>query len=170
MDTVDARGETLRRARRACHIASICMRLLSVFCGAGLVFVLLIAIQDLRGGSGALAYWIVQTSSFALIVCIPVILVRFFRDFAETSSPFGRRQSRRLLVAGILVLVQIMLGLVSPSAPTSTMSLAGLPFVYIAPSGHFIDAGYLVESVFFLCLSAVFHYGEALQEDSDNIL
>lgn len=170
METVDTRGETLRGARKACHIASIIMCCLSVLCGAGLVFVLLIVLQDLHSGSGSLAYWIVQVPSFALTVCIPGILVRFFRDFVEASSPFGRQQSRRLLVAGILVLVQILLGLVSPPAPTSTMSLAGLPFVYIAPSGHFIDAGYLVESVFFLCLSAVFHYGEALQEDSDNIL
>ena len=114
MDDADMRSETLRRARRACHIASVGMRWLSVLCGLGLAFMLLIATQDLRNGSGAFAYWIVQTLSFTVIVCIPAILVRFFRDFARDPLPFGRQQSRRLLVAGILVLIQIVLGLVSP--------------------------------------------------------
>ncbi len=151
-------------------MASMGMSWLSVLCGLGLAFVLLIAAQDLRDGSGAGAYWIIQTLSFAIIVCIPAILVRFFRDFARDPLPFGRQQSRRLLVAGILVLIQIVLGLVSPPAPAATISLAGLPLIYSARDGHFIDAGHVVEAVFFLCLSAVFRYGEALQEDSDNIL
>lgn len=82
MDDADMWNETLKRARRACHMASMGMRWLSVLCGLGLAFVLLIAAQDLCDGSGAGAYWVVQTLSFALIVCIPAILVRFFRDFA----------------------------------------------------------------------------------------
>lgn len=170
VDDADMRNETLKRARRACHMASMGMSWLSVLCGLGLAFVLLIAAQDLCDGSGAGAYWVVQTLSFAIIVCIPAILVRFFRDFARDPLPFGRQQSRRLLVAGILVLIQIVLGLVSPPAPAATISLAGLPLIYSARDGHFIDAGHVVEAVFFLCLSAVFRYGEALQEDSDNIL
>ena len=119
------------------------MSWLSVLCGLGLAFMLLIAAQDLRDGSGAGAYWIVQTLSFAIIVCIPAILVRFFRDFARDPLPFGRQQSRRLLVAGILVFIQIVLGLVSPPAPAATISLAGLPLIYSARDGHFIDAGHI---------------------------
>ena len=42
-------------------MASMGMSWLSVLCGLGLAFMLLIAAQDLRDGSGAGAYWVVQS-------------------------------------------------------------------------------------------------------------
>ena len=48
VDDADMRNETLKRARRACRMASMAIRWISVDWGIGLDFMLIIAAKDLR--------------------------------------------------------------------------------------------------------------------------
>lgn len=144
---------------------------LSVLCWLGLLFVVLVAVQDMGLESDRLAYWTVKVASYATAAGVPIILVGFFRSFWKDLSPFGRMQSRRLFAIGLLGVARIALDLIVVSGPTSPVALSGLPLLFIpGDSVGEIDIRNVVGVAFFFCLSAVFRYGNALKEDSDNIL
>ncbi|MGN0054875.1 MAG: hypothetical protein ACI360_00285 [Atopobiaceae bacterium] len=160
-------------ARKACRVSEICMLVLTTLCALACAFVVVVAWSDLADGAMHFAYWAVSIATFALNIGVTMLLATFFGNFAKSSSPFGRAQSRRLLMAAVFEAVVIVLGLLHPQGPDASITLGGLPFAlnyYPSEASSSVDIGHVVEVVFLFCLSAVFRYGNALKEDSDSIL
>lgn len=172
-DVVSSKESLYEIARKACRVSEICMLVLTILCALACVFVLIVAWFDLAGDAAHFAYWAVSIATFVLNFGVTILMATFFGNFAKSSSPFGRAQSRRLLMAAVFEAVVIVLGLLHPQGPDASITLGGLPFAlnyYPSEASSSVDIGHVVEVVFLFCLSAVFRYGNALKEDSDSIL
>ena len=100
------------------------------------------------------------------IACL-IIYLRFCLDIVSTHSIFTRKQCRRLLIVGLLLLVSSVV-----SAALDGLCTVQLPDdVSMSAIGIFgFNAWTLVLALFALSLSAIFEYGRLLQSDVDAII
>ena len=100
------------------------------------------------------------------VVCL-VIYLHFCLDIVNTQSRFTRKQCRRLLIVGLLLLISSVVSITFDSLCT-----AQLPNdVSTSAIGIFgFNAWTLVLALFALSLSAIFEYGRLLQSDVDAII
>lgn len=103
----------------------------------------------------------------ALSIACLVIYLRFCLDIVSTHSIFTRKQCRRLLIVGLLLLVSSVV-----SAVLDGLCTVQLPDdVSMSAIGIFgFNAWTLVLALFALSLSAIFEYGRLLQSDVDAII
>lgn len=103
----------------------------------------------------------------ALSVACLIIYLRFCLDVVSTQSIFTRKQSLRLLIVGLLLLISSAV-----SAAFDNLCAAQLPNgASINAIGIFgFNAWTLVLALFALSLSAIFEYGRLLQSDVDAII
>lgn len=103
----------------------------------------------------------------ALSIACLVIYLRFCLDIVSTHSIFTRKQCRRLLIVGLLLLVSSVV-----SAALDGLRTVQLPDdVSTSAIGIFgFNAWTLVLALFALSLSAIFEYGRLLQSDVDAII
>ncbi len=128
----------------------------------------------------------VQTSFLsALLNIVPVVLSYLafvivlwcpacaFHDMSKGSSPFNRKQVRRIRLIGILLIasavteVLISLGYSNVVQIGGDMAIGYGSSSLVAPSPIFIDAKAVIGAVVCFALSAIFSYGAILQEDND---
>lgn len=100
------------------------------------------------------------------VVCL-IVYLRFCLDVVSTQSIFTRKQCRRLLIVGLLLLISSVVSIAFDSLCT-----AQLPNdVSTSVIGIFgFNAWMLVLALFALSLSAIFEYGRLLQSDVDAII
>lgn len=100
------------------------------------------------------------------VVCL-VIYLHFCLDVVNTQSIFTRKQCRRLLIVGLLLLISSVVSITFDS-----LCAAQLPNdVSTSAIGIFgFNAWTLVLALFALSLSAIFEYGRLLQSDVDAII
>lgn len=103
----------------------------------------------------------------ALSIACLIIYLRFCLDIVSTHSIFTRKQCRRLLIVGLLLLVSSVV-----SAVLDGLCTVQLPDdVSMSAIGIFgFNAWTLVLALFALSLSAIFEYGRLLQSDVDAII
>ena len=103
----------------------------------------------------------------ALSVACLIIYLRFCLDVVSTHSIFTRKQCRRLLIVGLLLLISSVV-----SAALDGLCTVQLPGdVSMSAIGIFgLNAWTLVLALFALSLSAIFEYGRLLQSDVDAII
>lgn len=103
----------------------------------------------------------------ALSIACLIIYLRFCLDIVSTHSIFTRKQCRRLLIVGLLLLVSSVV-----SAALDGLRTVQLPDdVSMSAIGIFgFNAWTLVLALFALSLSAIFEYGRLLQSDVDAII
>ncbi|MEE0449866.1 MAG: hypothetical protein UC928_08265 [Collinsella sp.] len=103
----------------------------------------------------------------ALSIACLLIYLRFCLDVVNTQSIFTRKQCRRLLVVGLLLLISSVVSIAFDS-----LCAAQLPNnVSTSVIGIFgFNAWTLVLALFALSLSAIFEYGRLLQSDVDAII
>lgn len=163
----EAVEQEYRRAQRASKIGAGCMYALAaltlipliLFCATGATSI------DFFGGD-ARAFITILIGLLATSGSVS-LLGSFLQHFGHCPSPFGKKQSLRILLSGVL------LGL-----RTITDSLCDIPsrhFVISSDATLFIssqlgpDLKVIVMIVFLICLAMVVRYGDALKEDSDSI-
>lgn len=103
----------------------------------------------------------------ALSIACLIIYLRFCLDIVSTHSIFTRKQCRRLLIVGLLLLISSVV-----SAALDSLCAIQLPDdVSMSTIGIFgFNAWTLVLALFALSLSAIFEYGRLLQSDVDAII
>lgn len=103
----------------------------------------------------------------ALSVACLILYLHFCLDVVNTQSIFTRKQCRRLLVVGLLLLISSIV-----SITFDNLCAAQLPNdVSTSVIGIFgFNAWTLVLALFALSLSAIFEYGRLLQSDVDAII
>lgn len=105
--------------------------------------------------------------ALALSIACLIVYVNFCLDVVSTQSIFTRKQCRRLLVVGLLLLISSIV-----SITLDNLCAIQLPNdVSITAIGIFgFNAWTLVLALFALSLSAIFEYGRLLQSDVDAII
>lgn len=96
-----------------------------------------------------------------------VLFVRFSLAITRKGEFFSPKQTRRLLAMGVLYVLIVIAGLLTPSftMPAELAQLTGS-----LKQEPFLNLRVLLFSLIFFALSAIFEYGRMLQEDSNNIL
>lgn len=105
--------------------------------------------------------------ALALSIACLIVYLNFCLDVVSTQSIFTRKQCRRLLVVGLLLLISSIV-----SITLDNLCTVQLPNdVSITAIGIFgFNAWTLVLALFALSLSAIFEYGRLLQSDVDAII
>ncbi len=105
--------------------------------------------------------------ALALSIACLVVYLNFCLDVVSTQSIFTRKQCRRFLVVGLLLLISSIVSIVFDS-----LCAVQLPNdVNTSAIGIFgFNAWALVLALFALSLSAIFEYGRLLQSDVDAII
>ena len=104
-------------------------------------------------------------ASIVTTLASTVLLGRFFWFFGRDRSPFGTRQSLRLLAAAGLYLARVGIDAIMPAL--ASVELAEGALAITQQPG--IDLKTVAVVVFLGCLAMVMRYGDALKEDSDSI-
>ncbi len=100
-----------------------------------------------------------------------ILLAAFFFHFGRAKAPFGIGQTIRLLLAGLLSMFYGIFGefgarwVNSLPKPMYAIETISTDFTYPGSWLLFVAFG-----LFLVCLAMVVRYGDALLEDSDNIL
>ena len=152
-----------RHAKTASLVGSICMYLMALFCLA------ILAIFCIMGPSEPIGTFLSEAASLVTILVSVVYLAQFLRHFAAGSTPFGRAQSRRLIVASVFLALRAAMDshlpvfsyINQPSHQNVLQGTGGL---------QGIDLKVVVMVVFLACLAMVVRYGNVLKEDSDSFL
>lgn len=97
------------------------------------------------------------------------LLGEFLRHFVSDSSPFGKRQSLRLLFAGLLFSLRMFIDCSTHEQPYELPVTTSTSFELILTTTAGPDLKVIVMIVFLICLAMVVRYGDALKEDSDSI-
>lgn len=100
---------------------------------------------------------------FATVVFI-FLLAEFLRHFGRDTSPFGRKQSARLLAAGLLLVLRTVVDALTSTSAFTVQIADGLSLT--STSG--VDLKVIAIIVFLICLAMVVRYGNALKVDSDS--
>lgn len=105
--------------------------------------------------------------ALALSIACLIVYLNFCFDVFSTQSIFTRKQCRRFLVVGLLLLISSIV-----SITFDNLCAVQLPNdVSITAIGIFgFNAWTLVLALFALSLSAIFEYGRLLQSDVDAII
>lgn len=105
--------------------------------------------------------------ALALSITCLIVYLNFCLDVVSTQSIFTRKQCRRFLVVGLLLLISSIV-----SIAFDNLCAVQLPNdVSITAIGIFgFNAWTLVLALFALSLSAIFEYGRLLQSDVDAII
>lgn len=158
-------ARTYRRAKLAATIGSVSM---FVLFGAFLLILAVFLFAFLKTGSFddmGLSWKLLSLACMVARTLSVLLLAEFLRHFSAGKSPFGRRQSARLLVSGALLALDAVLGYLAYAAPvTRQVSDAVAATTHGGPSLTVV-----VMIVFILSLAAVIRYGDALKRDSDSI-
>ncbi len=105
----------------------------------------------------------------ALTIATFVLFAEFFRNLTKEASPFGGRQSLRLIIAAVAGLSCRVLESVVTIGPFSSISAnMPIPLVKTADSPMFFSD--LAVFSFLICFALVIKYSNALKEDSDSFL
>ena len=157
-----------RCAKRASLVGATCMY---IFSCASLFITITFIVTFLSDGctdENSLPYRIFVIASLLFTTFSTTLLGSFFRHFCKDPSPFGRHQSLRLLMAGLLFALRTALDAftASPAYKTSVSDSSTHVFVVAGPGP---DLKVVVMVVFLICLAMVIRYGNALKEDSDSI-
>lgn len=165
---IDDVAQTYRKAKRASIVGAFCMYfagLLSAFCFA----LFLLASLEAEKMNGAVPANSITALIATLLSTVSILLLgEFLRHFNRDSSPFGAKQSLRLLLAGLLLAIRHTLDLLYPFPPL-VMSVSDSSSMLYVTSQPGPDLKVVVMVVFLICLAMVIRYGNALKEDSDSI-
>lgn len=111
---------------------------------------------------------VIAITSLAFIIVSVILLAEFLRHFGSDSSPFGKRQSLRLLIAAACFAIRSAMDSLIPSVSSTAPVGEAASLAY--SSYPTIDLKVVVMVVFLACLAMVVRYGNALKEDSDSFL
>lgn len=123
---------------------------------------------EMKHARAAMAY---KTGMSFVRFAIFILLGAFFFHFGRAKAPFGIGQTVRLMLAGLLSIFYGVFGefgarwVNSLPQPMYAIETISTDFDYPGSWLLFVAFG-----LFLVCLAMVFRYGDALLEDSDNIL
>ena len=157
-----------KHATIAAMIGAIAMALFAIASIAVLLFYIY-AFEVVRFSTPHLnlAWWQSRITSLVLNALSPVVLAWFFTHFARSTNPWGKGQSIRLLVAGLMLTLELILDCIRPEGDMAIV--ISRPHLFLEPPFlRFLPM--VAPIVFIFCLAMVVRYANALQEDSDSIL
>ena len=157
------------RARCVVHVSTIVMYAVALL---ELVILVLFLCAFLEAGVSeqmSLACWLGHFAYSIVSIMMAFCLVGFLRHFYRDPLPFGARQSQRLIVAGFLLIVTIVLGGLLPNIGEIPVSNNVSP-IFVSTERGGIELNAVIHAVFLFCLAYLVRYGNALKEDSDSIL
>ena len=113
---------------------------------------------------GAAARYLVVTGLGGLLdIAMLGVFIAFALSIVQTGVFFSATQTRRLLTVGVLLLLQVALGLLLPTYALADGAVAS----EVSPV---LDLRLLSFSLIFFALTGIFEYGRLLKEDSDNVI
>ena len=110
----------------------------------------------------AIRYLGVVASSGILDVALLVVFISFTLSVVRCGNIFSKAQSLRLLVIGIILLVEMLLDLFMPIFLPPSAEMLSIDPSAVSPT---LDLRLLSFSFVFFALSGIFEYGRMLQED-----
>lgn len=113
-------------------------------------------------------YQLLVTVGLTCTFLSTVLLGNFLRHFGHDSSPFGKCQSIRLVIAGILYAFRAIIDSLVVDPVYEVPLLPGNSQILVSSEPN-PDLKVVVMVVFLICLAMVIRYGNALKEDSDSI-
>lgn len=157
-------------AVRICRVSAVVMCAIALYMLTIVLEVSIGTYQDwfMKHARAAMAY---KTGMSFVRFAIFVLLAAFFFHFGRAKAPFGIGQTVRLMLAGLLSIFYGVFGefgarwVNSLPQPMYAIETISTDFDYPGSWLLFVSFG-----LFLVCLAMVFRYGDALLEDSDNIL
>lgn len=160
--------QTYLKAKKASVAGSLCMYFLAVISALGCIaFIVSATNQELLGSAPYDYKLVVALCTLSTTIAI-TLLGEFLRHFVSDPSPFGKRQSLRLLISGLLFAIRLILDGCFPGKLYSLSFFANSDAIAITTQPG-PDLKVVVMVVFLICLAMVIRYGNALKEDSDSI-
>lgn len=158
-----------RRAKSSSRVGSLCMYLLATLSGVNfLLFAYTSTSANTSITQPPIEDLLIALAATLLTTAAIFLLGEFFRHFGKDCSPFGKRQSLRLLAAAVLFTARTILDVLSPEPGIVHSLSSSNPTLYVT-SQPGPDLKVVVMVVFLICLAMVIRYGNALKEDSDSI-
>lgn len=155
-----------RRAKIVARIGSIAMFVILVLeviiCSAFII----VAPATVGVEESQIAGWAVSVIG-SLSTCVATFLLALFlSEFSHENSPFGSAQFRKLMLAGVILVIRAILDSFTALFTPTTYEFANSPAITFMPTAT-LDLKVVVMVVFLVCLAMVVRYGDALKEDSD---
>ena len=163
-------GSRRKAATWACWVSAALMAVIALYMLyiAFDVAAYTVSSWDIKNARAAMAYKTAMATARAVVF---LLLAAFFFHFGRGVAPFGIGQSVRLAFVGLITGAY---GVVGEFVPNWINHLPKVMFTIESISTDFEYPGswllFVAFGIFLICLSAVFRYGDALLEDSDNIL
>lgn len=154
-----------RRARSLCRVGYVSLYVMAGVLVAMMAVSLLALTRSARPSQTCLLVGIVRQG---MSIVATALLAEFLRDFGAGRAPFEQRQSVRLALAGLLIVLKTSLDIFGPTL-AGGIALSDGPVTVCVSSQPGVDPMMVGLAVFFACLALVVRYGNALKEDSDSI-
>lgn len=173
----DALNESLAKMSRVSKRARIAINigLVLYLCVVAAAFAvsILSAIKSSSASASMIAGGISRLLAVIAVAILFVVLSQSFRDVAESRSPFTIKQARRILLMGVILLLNVVFEAISSvfvpiSAELGDVS-AGFVSTPMTLNLH-IDVMSLLVAITCFCLSYLFRYGALLQWFTDETL
>lgn len=115
---------------------------------------------------GQMAGWAISVIGSLSTCAVTLLLALFLSKFSGGNSPFGRVQFRRLILAGVILVIRATLDSFTELFAPTTYEFTSSSAITFMPTAA-LDLKVVVMVVFLVCLAMVVRYGDALKEDSD---
>lgn len=160
--------KTFVKARRASAVGAVCMYAIAILSAFNFITFLYTITSTSVLSQLTEANQLIMLLTTLLTSISILLLGEFLRHFGFDSSPFGKRQSIRLLSSGVLFSIRMILESLFPE-PQYFSPVSENSWNVIVTSQPGPDLKVIVMIVFLICLAMVVRYGDALKEDSDSI-
>ncbi len=164
--------QSLLKTQRTCKVIKIvsivCLAIFAIF---WLLLLTTQVVASLKTGFDAIAL----LHSILLGACIMTVLgvfAQIFSDALKCRSPFTRRQSLRLVIIAISLLMLACNDILFPVSQSYDAIILNQHIGFEvntggAPVSPMLNVGMLFFSILLLCLSVIFRYGYLLQQLND---
>lgn len=108
-----------------------------------------------------------------VVAVLIVILSKAFQDVSESQSPFTIKQAKRIMLMGLILILNVAVEAISSAFAPIASEYAGVNVAFVsAPltTNLHIDVMSLVAAIVCFCLSYLFRYGALLQWLQDETL
>lgn len=160
---------TYRKARRASLFGAVCMHTIATLSALNSLSMIIALLSKSSGESSPFPLEELIASISTVLTTISIVLLgEFLRRFGSDRSPFGKKQSYRLLAAGVLFAGRMAFDSIASLSNLSLGAEGENAAVWVTTQPG-PDLKVIVMIVFLICLAMVVRYGDALKEDSDSI-
>lgn len=172
--------ESLKRTKKMCKwVSNVFLALFILFCAACICFIGLFIFDRINFNS---LEDIIPRGLATIVLIVDLVILggvlflfrNIFKTISKGDSPFTLKQSRQLMILGILFAVDVVLNLMLSPAFSAVSNIGPVDFGY--NSFHAtpypvltINTKSIVGAVVCFALSVVWRYGALLQSETDDL-